>query len=270
MMQETQLETNAEAIAGYYNAELNKPLRDFVLGNSRIQAAIDRCLTFINPSTHTLLDVGCGIGFSAATFRREKPWVAVTAVDISSKRIECGQRLFEDQGIRFQVSDMTAPPIGGPFDVITMLDVYEHIPVTARPRFHQTLSNALTSNGTVVLSLPSRHHQHHLSEFQPESLQVVDETILLNDLVKLADDLKGELVLYQLVSIWRANDYIHAAIRRNPRYEPVQAETSPNRVSRLQDCVSRLIQRCWGSTRNNDERLRRKHLVANKLGIKIE
>ena len=252
MALESPTATNADAIAAYYDDEMQKPLRDFVYGNARVQAAIDLCLAYIHPHSRNLLDVGCGFGQSSAEFRQNRPWVDVTSVDISPKRIECGRRLFADYDIRFQVSDMTTVPEGGPFDVITMLDVYEHIPKYARPQFHRTLAEALGRDGTVILTVPSPLHQGHLSANRPEGLQVVDETIQLNDVIRLANDLGGEVVLFHYVSIWHTNDYVHAAVTRQPRYDMIDVEERASLGSgglkRISRSVSRVLGTLGGAT----------------------
>ena len=141
---------------------------------------------------------------------------------LSPKRVELATRLFVDSGVRFSVSDMTTPPDGGPYDLITMLDVYEHIPAAERPTFHRTLGQSLSEAGTVVFTCPSTIHQQYLISHNPGGLQIVDEIIGLDEVTALAKDIAGTVVLFEMVTIWHTNDYIHAAITRNPTYVPFE------------------------------------------------
>jgi SAM-dependent methyltransferase len=212
----------AREIASFYDEALEHRLRDYIYGNERITAAFSLANSLIGRSTERVLEVGCGLGISAAELIRARDWVKVHAVDISPNNIAAANRLFGGSDrLIFEVSDMRDVPRLAPYDLITMLDVYEHIPRANWPQFNAVLGAALASDGTMVITIPSPLHQDYLARENPCGLQIVDETVHLEDLAALARDVSGILVYLKYVSIWKENDYVHAVIRRRPCYQPL-------------------------------------------------
>jgi protein-L-isoaspartate O-methyltransferase len=208
-------------IAAYYDTTLERRLRDYVFGNERIAAAIELVGAACTPATRKVLDVGCGLGIAADALTRKNARLTVHAVDISPKTIETAERLFGHERLVFEVSDMREVPRLAPYDVITLLDVSEHIPREGRPGLHAVLGQALAPQGTLVLTTPSPLHQEYLARTDPGGLQIVDETIWPEDFLALARDVGGTLVCYRSVSIWKTHDYCHVVIQRNPTYGSV-------------------------------------------------
>ena len=195
---------------------------DYVIGNRRLWAAIEYAINFIPKDAERILDIGCGIGWSTWEFKRHHPHTSVLGIDISPRLIEIAQTLFEAEAsdLSFAIQDLTEDgDIFQPeFDVIVMLDVYEHIPKEFREQVHKHLSAALKPKGFFIASCPSIFHQDFLREYQPEGLQPVDEDVTVEDLSKLAKDLKGHIIHYGHTSLGHTNDYIHVTIQRNPKY----------------------------------------------------
>lgn len=83
----------------------------------------------------TMLDVGSGRGVFLIPFMREFPWVSVTALDLLEKRIDFLSDL-ADGGfpqLRVERLDVCEQPYpDDAFDVVTMLEVLEHIPQVDR------------------------------------------------------------------------------------------------------------------------------------------
>ncbi len=223
-----QHQCDRQEIADFYDGTLERRLRDFVHGNERIAAAVALVDAVLPSDAARLLEVGCGLGISAQELARRRPGLAVHGVDISPKTIENARLLFAGARLRFDVSDLSAAPALAPYDAITLLDVYEHIPRDTWPTFNATLARCLAPNGLVVLTTPSPFYQEHLAAHEPAGLQIVDESVRLQDFVALAAALDGELVHFRLVSIWHRNDYCHAVIQRGPSF----GELTPPRQDR--------------------------------------
>jgi hypothetical protein len=102
----------------------------------------------------------------------------------------------------------------GKYQVIILPDVYEHIPKMHRETLHAKLSNLLSEDGKIVITIPSPGNQHSLYEKGP-GLQIVDKIVTLEDLVKLANDVGGTLTYFNTISVWETNDYIHAMIEKD-------------------------------------------------------
>jgi 2-polyprenyl-3-methyl-5-hydroxy-6-metoxy-1,4-benzoquinol methylase len=130
-----------------------------------------------------LLDLGCGKGhfLSAA---RSAGWDAV-GIDHSRAAAEAAKRLYD---IDIIVGDIADTALRGPFDVVTMWHVLEHVPEPAA--ILERIRPILRPGGRLVVSVPNlesiqarafgRHwfhldRQHHVSHFTPTALQALLE-----------------------------------------------------------------------------------------------
>lgn len=240
-MNPTHATAQNQQIAGFYDEFSDRLLACYVKGNPRITAAVEYASGQIPSSAKKLLEVGCGIGETTSRLRQSRPDVTATGIDISPQNVKTAQQLFGDQeGLRFFVSDMTSPVEGGPFDVVTLLDVYEHIPATARESFHQNLRMSMAPTARLVVTCPSFLHQDFLRETNPDGLQIVDETIGPLELIRLAEDLGGHLTDFSYTSIFRTNDYFHATIDLKIQIAPLP---KPTGVRRLLNKLHRKIEK---------------------------
>lgn len=210
--------TSTAEISSFYDQFQVRQLRDYVYGNLRVEKATELVSSVITDETKNVLDIGCGIGIGATAYAKRHSHIRVVGVDISPQNIETASRLSNDDRVSFLRSEMQSPPAGGPFDVITMIDLYEHIPVEKRASFHRAVAASLADNGVVVLTTPSRLHQQWLAEHKPEWLQIVDETVELIDIARLADDIGATVVHHEWVDIWRPNQYCYTILSRDPLY----------------------------------------------------
>lgn len=205
---------SSERIATYYDDFSKRLLRDYIRGNRRVERAARRVQSVFQSSTSSVLDVGCGVGTTSDSYVRSHPSLTVTGVDISPVNIEVATKLFASPRCKFAVSDLSVPPAGAPFDVIALIDVYEHVPARKRPEFNRTLGECLAPQGTAILTFPSEAHQLWLERNSPNELQVVDEVIRLGHVAELADTLNACVSLYECVTIWRPGDYVHVVLKR--------------------------------------------------------
>jgi len=67
---------------------------------------------------------------------------------------------------------MRVVPRLAPYDMITLLDVYEHIPRSEWAQFNAILRAAIADDGTIVVTVPSPLHQNHLLQVNPSGLQI--------------------------------------------------------------------------------------------------
>lgn len=109
-------------------------------------------LSLITKGTHAL-DIGCGDGTFAAALAQKIPSVA--GVDISSAAVEVAKH----RGIDARVVNMDAEPLpfaDGTFDVVTCLDVLEHV---FDPRISAREIARVSSPGArLVLSTPNMRY----------------------------------------------------------------------------------------------------------------
>jgi len=253
--------TNAHtraSIARYYDAFSKRLLQDYVYGNRRIELAINRVLGAADENTKLILDIGCGIGHSSERYAAHCPGWKVTGVDISPTNIETATRLFENERLRFLVSDLVENPFSERFDLISLIDVYEHIPRAHWSRFNSTLGDLLSDSGTLVLTTPTPQHQGYLHQFMPDELQIVDETVQIEDIVECARAIRATIVCYEQVVVWKRYDYLHVVMRRDPGYRPLLPSPVATRWrKRYEGVVGRF------------DRLHRRARVRSRLGVDI-
>jgi len=260
-MKRMDCQVDKQEITLFYDGFTEKLINDFIRGNPRFNRAVDKVCSQISASTRHILDVGCGIGASSYYYARHSPQVQVVGVDISPNNIATARRLFGTNNLEFKVSDLSTPPRDHPFDMVVMLDLYEHIPRKDWPGFNRVIKSQMDSVCTVVLTTPSVAHQEYLHRENPSGLQVVDETVTLPDLVQFADDIDAKFVSFEHVSIWRKNDYVHCLFQRGPAYAPI--DNGRNLI------ISRITRRLKGmlDPRSLIARSLRKKVVQSRLGI---
>ena len=248
-------------IADFYDDFSGRLVRGYVSGNPRIDHALAFAISQLPESANTLLEVGCGVGETTNRLQSARTDLRAVGVDISSENIRAATKLFGDQTehTQFAVSDLTEPVNGGPFDVVTLLDVYEHIPADERPRFHSNLRQSMAASSRLILTCPSFLHQDYLHQHEPEGLQIVDETIGPLEFVQLAEDLGGHLTHLHYESVWRTNDYVYATIDTKMAY---QWKTKPKGLTRLSKKVTRFIEKTPLGGPARRERFVKKRLAA--------
>lgn len=197
---------------------LNKDLvAKYLIDNPRLHAAIVFVLKNLSQDSSLIYDFGCGIGWSTHEFARHLTKTQTVGIDISGKLIKTAKKLFIAENLEYSDKDIlegfTKTSISP--DVIVMIDVFEHIPVTARGEFYKQVNEVLHTSGKVFLTCPTPEYQQFLRKNEPQTLQPTDEDVTQEALNEFAEKLGGELTYYAKKSIWKSNDYFHAIIERN-------------------------------------------------------
>ncbi|MBI3941446.1 MAG: class I SAM-dependent methyltransferase [Chloroflexi bacterium] len=98
-----------------------------------------------------ILDYGCGTGLNLTYFAKLGE---VCGVDISPTAIEfCRERGLTQVAMIGAQEELCANPFGQPFDVVTMLDVLEHIPADACRL--QQIGTWLKPGGLLMVTVPA-------------------------------------------------------------------------------------------------------------------
>jgi 2-polyprenyl-3-methyl-5-hydroxy-6-metoxy-1,4-benzoquinol methylase len=116
----------------------------------------------------SMADIGCGDGKITRELARAFVGTKVVGIDYSSKSINLARAL--NPGLQFINSDIIKQPPGETFDLITLIEVFEHIPTGLCQDFVLALTALLNSGGVIHLTVPHtnkpvsyKHFQHFTS-----------------------------------------------------------------------------------------------------------
>ena len=211
--QETAM-NGGEEVRAYYNNYQEKLIGDFLRPNRRIYNSINRAILRIPGQAKAILDLGCGLGWSSYEFARHFPHADVEGYDISEILYNTARLLFNRSNLAYHNLDLTRHFPDKRYDVVVLLDVFEHIGLEDRGQFYANISNCLASNGKVILTCPTVYHQEYLRQSRPDGLQPVDEDVDMDVLLDFARSVRGEISLFEYMNIWTERDYLIAEIRR--------------------------------------------------------
>jgi len=200
----------------YYDKFSSHLLKSFIGLNRRTQGIRQFLSESISPYTKSILEIGCGIGANAYYIaKRIAPKAKIMGVDVSRKNIELAMILFDHKNIKFQCLDVTQDSISdSKFSAIILPDVYEHIPRNRRSILHAKIKALLSENGKVFITVPTPSAQETARK-AGNVLQIIDEPVTLDDLLRFAQEIDGTLTYYSLVSVGFTNNYAYIIIEKD-------------------------------------------------------
>ena len=211
---------NGEAISDYYDKfRKTRMSRYRILGNRRLALAARRASALICDGD-VIADFGCGIGIVAEEMSRAGDRVQVVAVDISGANIDYAKRTVKRRNVEFHKVGLSEGcavlkeqhPNG--YDVITLIDVIEHIETAERPGLLAQLTDISADDAYLLLTYPSPEYQRYLTEHQPDELQIIDNALERDVLLSEAAAAGWTLKSFQYVDVWMSNQYIHAIFQK--------------------------------------------------------
>ncbi|HWF76490.1 MAG TPA: methyltransferase domain-containing protein [Caulobacteraceae bacterium] len=232
-----------EDVEAYYNKRVAGKLADFTGFNPRIEAAVETIAEWSPLRPKRVLEIGCGIGATSWRMARAWPEAEVIGADISRMSVEVAQACFRRPNLRYVAGAIEAGSLPGKFDLVVLMDVYEHIPPAERPALHGFVRAALADEARVIMTVPTPAMQAWLHRDHPEAIQPVDEDIDLGVAETFARETQTDLVHYRQVGIWRYGDYAHLVFGRFSPAPVIAREAKPSGLPGLKHRVKRLIGR---------------------------
>ncbi|MDQ1265915.1 MAG: hypothetical protein QG635_1067, partial [Bacteroidota bacterium] len=221
---------NSNNITKYYDEHSNNKVKDYIEGNARVEKAWKRILEWAPENPKNILEIGCGVGYICA--RMSQTWLQanITGIDISPESIRKARELFTSQKINFIIANIShenlLEKIGYNYDLIVLMDVFEHIAQEERYFLYKLLKYCLKPSGRIILTFPTPSQQKYLREHTPEKIQPIDEDVFLEDISRLAQETASRLIFYQEISIWLESDYAHAVLVKDEEKSNVIPESS--------------------------------------------
>jgi trans-aconitate 2-methyltransferase len=211
---------DADEIRNFYDADLHRRVGARVHGNYRVDRAVDFALRHVRVDS-TVLDIGCGIGIAAERIARKARGGRVVAVDISPAHIDYCQRTVTRSNVEFYECDVLrdfeklSRLLVTPAEVVTLIDVLEHLPTKEALRLFIHLSQVLAEDGQIVLTYPSPEYQRRLYRTEGSRIQAVDRVVETEEIIALARAAGCQIRSLQYVDVWRRNQYIHCVLSKS-------------------------------------------------------
>jgi len=246
-------EPDRQDVERYYDGRVAEKLRDFTDRLPRIEAAIETIADWAPRAPRRVLEIGCGVG--ATTWRMARAWpdAETIGVDLSSGSIEVARTCFRRPNLDYRAGQLAECGLDGAFDLILMMDVYEHIAPSERPVVHATLKRLLSAESRLLLMVPTPAHQDYLRAQNPTGLQPVDEDIHPADIVRLGEAVGARLLGYREVGVWHYGDYFHAVLGRTQTLPPVaKRQLAPAGMAAVKHLAKRALGRLPASEALSD------------------
>jgi SAM-dependent methyltransferase len=185
--------------------------RDWLLPNARheqLKLIVDRLLA--GRSALRIADIGCGAGVMTDHLAR---YGDAVGVDFSTAAIAAARRC--SPGVEYRAGGLEQ--LEGPYDVITLFDVLEHIPGAERPEFIAQLASLLDARGVLFVSTPYPAMTAYRRQRGDDSLQIIDEEVELADVLAEAGAAGLQLLSYDAYDVFGGTPEYQAFVLTHAR-----------------------------------------------------
>ncbi len=165
--------------------------------------------------------------------------VAIGRAGYQSQVNRNSQTIVRVPRVSFVEGTLEIGTLSGKFDLIVLMDVYEHVSVADRRGLHQVLRELRTESGRIVLSCPTPRCQAWLRQDHPDQIQPVDEDISIETISALARDTKTDVLLFQEINVWHQGDYSHAVLGTHDGW--VAATSTPPAIMGIKHMIKKVL-----------------------------
>ncbi len=124
-----------------------------------------------------------------------KMFLKVTGIDISEENIKFAKATVKN--VDFHCSDFFEFSTDDKFDFITLFDVLEHIPKKNHGGVFEKINKLSNSDTVIAITVPDPYFISYIRKNNPEKLQVVDESIYLNEMISVFNENNLEILKYE-------------------------------------------------------------------------
>ncbi len=193
-----------EEIKDFYEKFSKNLIRDKIYPNPRQQKIISYLKNvFQKYNFNNALEIGCGIGIISGFISKNIP--KVTGIDISEENIKFAKAT--NKKVTFYCSDFLEFSVKDKFDLITLFDVLEHIPKEIHTDVFKNINEMSNPNTIIIMTIPDPYYLSYIREHSPEKLQVVDESIYLDEIIKILEENNLEVLRFEKYGIDYGDQY---------------------------------------------------------------
>ena len=188
--------------------------------NDRIFMLYERLKSLGISRESDVIELGCGIGAVTHLIRKTVTVGQIESVDLSGESIDFAKEKIKSSNVQFYEADITeySPKIKVA-DFVTLFDVIEHIPIEQHKKLFLNVAKMLKDEGYLLVNVPSPASIEWDKENAPEVLQIIDQPISLELMVKNCLDSGLEIIKFENYSIWVENDYNFFLIRKKKDFK---------------------------------------------------
>ncbi len=169
-------------------------------------------------------DIGTGDGRLVRELSSVIPDVRIVGVDYSERAINLARAL--NPGLEFINLDIISEKLDEKFDVITLVEVFEHIPLEQANQFAASLPDLLNKNGRLLVTVPHKNipvSRKHFQHFSYETLRNyfdeyfdVEEVVFLDKRSRWVDLIRKVLYNQHLIlNHWGVKNRIYKFYKRH-------------------------------------------------------
>jgi len=169
-------------------------------------------------SDASVLEIGCGIGTFSSLLSNIIPNGKALCLDISDESIEFAKKTYNsNSNLNFETANAVQYDFKETkFDTIILPDVIEHIPLEQHAQLFEKLSQMLKKEGFIFIHIPNPYYLEWCHENAPETLQIIDQPIYTEELIKNIAPFGLHIFKVETYSIWRKDcDYQYIILKKN-------------------------------------------------------
>lgn len=172
-------------------------------------------------SGKSVIEIGCGIGTLTGLIQKVVKNGKIVATDISNESIDVAKkRISSSSKIDFIVSDMKGFEYDYKFDFIVLADVIEHIPLEQHPDLFKAISKIIHEDSIVFINIPHPTSLDYIRDYKPELLQIIDQSISSDLLMKNTYENGLRLISYEAYKLFHnQTDYALAQFKMDTPFE---------------------------------------------------
>ncbi|ADY51784.1 Methyltransferase type 12 [Pseudopedobacter saltans DSM 12145] len=209
-----------ENIVSFYDEFVEKQRKTAI--NERIFRLYKRMLKLGLKSGSNVLELGCGIG--AMTFLLSKTIKdgKIEAIDISGRSVAFSRDRIKNANVVFYEHDVVNyMSYIKDIDFITLFDVIEHIPIEKHNELFYNISLSCNNKTKILINIPNPECVEYDIKNNPEALQIIDQPVPLQFILKNLENNGLTLSYFETYSIWAENDYQFFVVKKKTDFNEI-------------------------------------------------
>jgi trans-aconitate 2-methyltransferase len=175
------MEANKEEVKEFYDT--------FVSHQKKIGVSVRHRIIHTNlmkiglQKNSNVLEIGCGLGTVSKLIIHSIPDGNFVGCDISEKSVEYARQFNPEKNAQFFVTDMSDFSSNELFDFVIFPDVLEHIPIEQHAILFKNISKVCKPNAKLLINIPEPNTLNWIRKNDPEKLQIIDQSLSMQDLL---------------------------------------------------------------------------------------